>query len=551
MIYTNKIFSHLIPDIKQWPIYNFALNKAKYKKELNEIIYNNLIEKYGDDLKNEIAKCVYLELKRLNQTPWKVDPPDSKRFWNEIQKEVLKNDKCEDDIEFCHFQLKRIISRYTEEIFGDFKIGTYKFARVFLTYLFNRLFNGLLKGSMLNLFKHSSLKNRIILAGYVKEVRELFNKGVVVFLPTHQSNLDSIMIGYAIDYKLGLPAFSYGAGLNLFNSEIAAYFMSKLGAYKVDRRKKNSIYFNALLNYSKYSIDKNVNSIFFPGGTRSRSGKIETNLKTGLMGSLLEAQYERVKNNNKNIFVVPIILNYDSVLEAKPMIYSYLKSIGRKKFISRTKSMAKRSKPIGGFRSFYNIFTRKSEFIFSIGKPMDVFGNAINSEGESIDSNGKEINISDYYKREGELVKDSQRDIVYTKMLANKIADSYLKYNVVLCSHLVSFVLFELFLIKFEAEDVFELFKYIEQEVGIEYETFELKMKEVLEVLKDKKEKGHIILSKDLELNIAEVIDLGIKKLGVFHDEKVMYLGKEDKFKTENFGLLYYYANRLSFLKEN
>ncbi|MEZ4907100.1 MAG: hypothetical protein R2771_05540 [Saprospiraceae bacterium] len=57
-------------------------------------------------------------------------------------------------------------------------------------------------------------------------------------LPTHQSNLDSMLIGYTIDFKLGLPAFAYGAGLNLYNYEIPAYYMSRLGAYKVDRRKK-------------------------------------------------------------------------------------------------------------------------------------------------------------------------------------------------------------------------------------------------------------------------------------------------------------------------
>src|SRR5204863_9543615 len=59
-----------------------------------------------------------------------------------------------------------------------------------------------------------------------------------ILVPTHFSNLDSILIGWII-HAMGLPAFIYGAGLNLFNIKIFAYFMNSLGAYKVDRRKKD------------------------------------------------------------------------------------------------------------------------------------------------------------------------------------------------------------------------------------------------------------------------------------------------------------------------
>src|SRR3546814_15272144 len=51
-------------------------------------------------------------------------------------------------------------------------------------------------------------------------------------------------------HSLGLPAFIYGAGLNLFNRKIFAYFMNSLGAYKVDRRKKNLPYLETLKTYS-------------------------------------------------------------------------------------------------------------------------------------------------------------------------------------------------------------------------------------------------------------------------------------------------------------
>ncbi len=41
---------------------------------------------------------------------------------------------------------------------------------------------------------------------------------------------------------------------------------------------------------SRLSIQRGVNSLFFPGGTRSRDGAIETDLKMGLLGTVVEAQ---------------------------------------------------------------------------------------------------------------------------------------------------------------------------------------------------------------------------------------------------------------------
>ncbi len=548
MTYTDTIYPHLIENIRDWPLYKFYRNSAKHKKEIVQIVFDNIVDKYGDELKDEILKCSYLELKRIKVNPWKVDPPDEKKFWTEIRQLVLKTDKCNDE-SVCHFHLKRIIARYVEEIFGDFKISTYKFARVFLTYMFNRLFNGLFVGSMINFSKRKSLKDRILLAGYVDETRELFSKGNVIFLPTHQSNLDSVMIGYAIDYKLGLPAFSYGAGLNLFNYELAAFYMSRLGAYKVDRRKKNSIYFSTLMAFSMFSIKKDVNSIFFPGGTRSRSGEIEVNLKTGLMGSLIEAQYDKVENGEGKIFIVPVILNYHSVLEAKPLIYSYLRRTGNKKYMAKSKHMIQRSKSINLFKSIYNIFTKKSEFVLSLGKPMDVFGNNLNSNGDSLDSNGKVLNIDDYFKREGELVKDTQRDIVYTKFLAKKIAKSYLNYNVVLSSHIVAYVFYHCLLKKLEIGDVFDLMKYNEKEEKIELDVIIHETSALISELREMEEREEIVLSKEFDQEVVELVKTGIKKLGVYHRENVLRIVKNDFVMTDNFGLLYYYANRLSFLK--
>ena len=107
-----------------------------------------------------------------------------------------------------------------------------------LTIFLNRVFNAGFKGSVFYPFKKKALKNRLLLAGQVDETRELFNKGLVVFLPTHQSNLDSIMVGYMIDYKLGLPAFLMGQVLIFSIMKFPLISCLNLGHIKLTEERK-------------------------------------------------------------------------------------------------------------------------------------------------------------------------------------------------------------------------------------------------------------------------------------------------------------------------
>ena len=95
--------------------------------------------------------------------------------------------------------------------------------------------------------------------------------------------MDSLVLGYAI-YRLGLPPVIYGAGLNLFSNPLVGFFMHNLGAYTVDRRKRDPLYKRVLKEYATMTLELGYDNLFFPGGTRSRSGAIERYLKLGLAG---------------------------------------------------------------------------------------------------------------------------------------------------------------------------------------------------------------------------------------------------------------------------
>ena len=145
---------------------------------------------------------------------------------------------------------------------------------------------------------------------------------------------------------MNIPAFAYGAGLNLYDMEIFAYYMNRLGAYRVDRRKKNPIYLETLKGMASLSLIEGVNHIFFPGGTRSRSGAIEDKLKLGLLNSVIDAQRHCLVNNlNQKIFIVPLTLGYHFVIEAGSLIEQNLRIEGKESYtkVRQKKSVVKLS----------------------------------------------------------------------------------------------------------------------------------------------------------------------------------------------------------------
>ena len=91
-----------------------------------------------------------------------------------------------------------VIHRYAEEIVGTFNVKTFKLIRTVLTSLFKRLLN---KGININSQKADKvLLDKLMIYGPIEQIRSIATKGTVILLPTHSSNLDSILIGYTMEH---------------------------------------------------------------------------------------------------------------------------------------------------------------------------------------------------------------------------------------------------------------------------------------------------------------------------------------------------------------
>ncbi|MEM8583260.1 MAG: 1-acyl-sn-glycerol-3-phosphate acyltransferase, partial [Bacteroidota bacterium] len=444
-----KIYPHIMPDISKWAIYQASEDRAEFVEEVKAFSMARIQELHGHELPDVLGKTTYSELKRTKEEPWKVDPPKERKYWKRLSRRLANQSLDETEAssakDAANELTEEVVERYAQEIVATFKIGTFKFARGFLSIFLGRLLNTAdgkwIQGWFRGWFgEGKSVRNRLLIKGYVDQMRGLCKKGTVILVPTHFSNLDSLVISYAMEQVAGVPISTYGAGLNLFNTGYTAYFMNRLGVYRIDRRKKNPIYLNTLKANCVKSILRGVPNLFFPGGTRSRSGAIETKLKLGLVGTAIEAQrihYER--GTDQKIFIVPVILSYPFVLEAKYLIEQHLRIAGKERYIASKDSFHSLRAII---KFIWGLFSKGNQLTISLGKPMDVLGNFVDDNGDSYQGD-QQINTKDYFlAADGRVSKNLQREQEYTRILGERILERFHADNVVLASHLVSYAAF-------------------------------------------------------------------------------------------------------------
>jgi glycerol-3-phosphate O-acyltransferase len=274
--------------------------------------------------------------------------------------------------------------------------------------------------------------------GPTEQIRRLAETHTLIVAPTHLSNLDSPLVGYAL-HMAGLPPCTYGAGLNLFTNPAMSFFMSRLGAYTVDRRKRHRLYKDVLKAYSTELISRGAHSLFYPGGTRSRTGRIESHLKRGLLGTGIAAWQEGLPpgGDQREVLVVPCTLSCSLVLEAETLISDALAAEGKSRYIINDDEF---SHPTTVLKFVRQLMDLDVSVVVRFGSPLDLIGNPVDEEGRSIDGQGRAFDRHKYVCDDsGVVIADAQRDRVYTNHLAEALCDAYQRDNVALPTHVAAY----------------------------------------------------------------------------------------------------------------
>ncbi len=485
---------------------------------------------------NIIHDTIYLEKKRLKNKKRTKNVRIDIAFWTKTEKRFYSAGPLEkEEI------LKEIIQNYATEIAGGYSTRVYNFTTGIVPYLLKAI---LVNEPFWKLFSKKGkekVNENISIIGPVDKILKLSKTGTLIVTPTHQSNFDSIVIGYAT-YLTGLPPLIYGAGLNLFTNPFLSYMMTNLGAYKVDREKKNELYKDVLKNYASVSLEYGYHNLFYPGGTRSRSGKIEEQLKLGLLGSGLSTYIKEAKQGKKkNFYVIPCTINYELCLEARGLIEEYLIEEGSRQVILPNDSSNKIRNILDFAKKTVNVDSR---ITVCFGEPLDIFGNEVNDEGQSIDKYSRPVDIYKYILVDGVPDFSFQRDRIYTSILGNKILKSFLKNNVIMDTHLVSYALFKIFQKKYPFSNIFKLVSTFgaecKKELLLETVSF------LKEILFKKRDNGELKLGRVISTQPVDIIVSYAKhQLTSYHGESILH-EQNDSFISNDLITLYYYQNKLT-----
>lgn len=183
--------------------------------------------------------------------------------------------------------------RYINEIAAEQNHSVVRFVDIFLSWLWNRIFNGV------------EIKN-------VQRLRDLDQTHEIIYLPSHRSHMDYLLLGYSL-YRSGFPPPHVAAGINL-NFWPIGPILRRCGAFFIRRSfRGNRLYTSVFNEYVHYLLTKGYPIKFYPEGGRSRTGKL-LKPKTGMLAMVV---HSFLRNPDKEYVLVPVYIGYDKVMEVR------------------------------------------------------------------------------------------------------------------------------------------------------------------------------------------------------------------------------------------
>ena len=186
--------------------------------------------------------------------------------------------------------------RYASEIASDQSYRIIRFFSIVLTWLWNRLYNG-------------------IEVSHLERVRAVSDNAEIVYVPCHRSHIDYLVLSYVLYHNgLALPHIAAGINLNLF---FVGPLLRRAGAFFMRRSFKEDVLYKAVFDeYIHLLLSKGYSLEYFVEGGRSRTGAMLAP-RPGMINMTLKGYY---RDHQRDIQFIPVYFSYERVLE----IGSYL-----------------------------------------------------------------------------------------------------------------------------------------------------------------------------------------------------------------------------------
>lgn len=196
-------------------------------------------------------------------------------------------------------QAEAVAKQYVEEIAAKYSTTVIRILDLFLSWVFRKIFSG-------------------VRTFYAERLRKAAADHGVVYMPSHRSHFDYLLISYTL-YDNGLVPPHIAAGVNL-NFWPVGGLLRRGGAFYIRRTFAGKKLYTAVFrSYVDVLINRGYSVEFFPEGGRSRTGRL-LQPKTGMLSMVLQSA---IRNQGKPLIFVPVYVGYDRLIEAN----SYAKEL--------------------------------------------------------------------------------------------------------------------------------------------------------------------------------------------------------------------------------
>ncbi|MCH8497073.1 MAG: glycerol-3-phosphate 1-O-acyltransferase PlsB [Marinobacter sp.] len=204
--------------------------------------------------------------------------------------------------------------KYADEIAASMSMVTIRFLDVLLTWLWNRIYNG-------------------VAVNNIEIPQDIASKNAVVYVPCHRSHIDYLLLSYVL-YKNGIMPPHIAAGINL-NMPVVGPILRRGGAFFMRRSfRDNPLYATVFNEYMHVMFSRGYSVEYFVEGGRSRTGRM-LQPRPGMLSMTVRSY---LRDHRKPIVFVPVYVGYEKVIEAR----SYLGELrGKKKQKENIFSLAK------------------------------------------------------------------------------------------------------------------------------------------------------------------------------------------------------------------
>ena len=147
---------------------------------------------------------------------------------------------------------------------------------------------------------------------------------IMIYLMNHRSNADYVLVGYVLSGRVAI-SYAVGEWARTFPLE---YIFKSFGAYFIRRKYREKLYHTVLEQYVQLITRNGVTQGIFLEGGLSRDGNLGK-AKIGLLDYVLGVARDPALRNR--LYVVPVAINYDRVLEDRSLLRELDAREGRKR----------------------------------------------------------------------------------------------------------------------------------------------------------------------------------------------------------------------------